>query len=80
MTILVQGFSIDDAYTIEQLDAIEDLSKALNPTDSLFEDLPKIHLNEKQERSIHADTDNYADGTARQTGFCRAAHASCAAA
>ena len=35
---------------------------------------------EKQERSIHADTDNYADGTARQTGFCRAAHASCAAA
>lgn len=46
------GFSIDDAYTIEQLDAIEDLSKALNPTDSLFEDLPKIHLNEKQERSI----------------------------
>ena len=35
---------------------------------------------EKQERSIHADTDNDADGTARQTGFCRAAHASCAAA
>ena len=46
------GFSIDDAYTIEQLDVIEDLSKALNPTDSLFADLPQIHLNEKQERSI----------------------------
>ena len=46
------GFSIDDAYTIEQLDAIEDLSKTLKPTDSLFADLPQIHLNEKQERSI----------------------------
>ncbi len=46
------GFSIDDAYTIEQLDAIEDLSKTLNPTDSLFADLPQIYLNEKQERSI----------------------------
>ena len=46
------GFSIDDAYTIEQLDAIEDLSNTLKPTDSLFADLPQIHLNEKQERSI----------------------------
>ena len=50
--IYTAGFSIDDAYTIEQLDAIEDLSKTLNPTDSLFADLPQIYLNEKQERSI----------------------------
>lgn len=50
--IYTAGFSIDDAYTIEQLDAIEDLSKALKPTDSLFADLPQIYLNEKQERSI----------------------------
>ena len=35
---------------------------------------------EKQESIHDADTDNDADGTARKTGFCRAAHASCAAA
>lgn len=46
------GFGIDKAYTIEALDALEDVSEALMPTDALFDDLPEIHLNEKQERSI----------------------------
>ena len=46
------GFKIDEAYTIEALDALEDISKALKPTDSLFSDYPGIRLNEKQERSI----------------------------
>ena len=46
------GFRIDEAYTIEALDALDDVSKALKPTDSLFSDYPEIRLNEKQERSI----------------------------
>ena len=46
------GFAIEDAYTIEKLDKIEDLSGTLKPTDSLFLSLPEIHLNERQEKSI----------------------------
>lgn len=46
------GFSSDEAYTIEELDAVEDLLGTLKPTDALFADLPEIHLNEKQEKSI----------------------------
>lgn len=46
------GFTIDDAYTIEELDALEDIHSALKPTDELFSDYPEIRLNEKQERSI----------------------------
>lgn len=46
------GFGIDEAYTIEALDALDDISKALKPTDSLFSDYPELRLNEKQERSI----------------------------
>ena len=46
------GFDIDEAYTIEALDALDDISQALNPTDSLFTGYPEIRLNEKQERSI----------------------------
>lgn len=46
------GFSIDEAYTIDELDALPDIEKSLLPTDSLFGNLPAIHLNEKQERSI----------------------------
>lgn len=46
------GFSIDEAYTLDELDKITDLSGTLKPTDALFSDLPEIHLNEKQEKSI----------------------------
>lgn len=46
------GFAIEDAYTIEKLDEIEDLSGTLKSTDSLFLSLPEIHLNERQEKSI----------------------------
>lgn len=46
------GFRVADAYSIERLDAMEDISAALLPTDKLFSDHPAIHLNEKQERSI----------------------------
>ncbi|MBQ3124174.1 MAG: tRNA pseudouridine(55) synthase TruB [Clostridia bacterium] len=46
------GFSIDEAYTIDELDNIPNLSGTLKPTDSLFSDFPEIHLNEKQEKSI----------------------------
>lgn len=46
------GFSIDEAYTIEQLDETDNLIGTLKPTDALFSDLPEIHLNEKQEKSI----------------------------
>ncbi|MGN0162419.1 MAG: tRNA pseudouridine(55) synthase TruB [Candidatus Ornithomonoglobus sp.] len=46
------GFKISQAYTVERLRAMEDPEAALIPTDSLFKELPKIHLNEKQERSI----------------------------
>lgn len=46
------GFAIEDAYTIDELDKLEDLSGTLKTTDSLFLSLPEIHLNEKQEKSI----------------------------
>ncbi len=46
------GFKIDEAYTIEALDALDDAREALKPTDSLFSDYPEIRLNEKQEKSI----------------------------
>lgn len=46
------GFVIEDAYTIDELDKLKDLSGTLKTTDSLFLSLPEIHLNEKQEKSI----------------------------
>ena len=46
------GFSIDNAYTLEELEVAEDLEATLYPTDSLFAYMPEIHLNEKQEKSI----------------------------
>lgn len=46
------GFAIEDAYTIDELDKLEDLSGTLKTTDSLFLSLPEIQLNEKQEKSI----------------------------
>ena len=49
---MTAGFTIDEAYTIEELDALEDIKTALKPTDELFCDLDKIVLNEKQEKSI----------------------------
>lgn len=45
-------FSIEDAYTLDELDEIRDLSVTLKPTDTMFYDLPAITLNEKQEKSI----------------------------
>ncbi len=56
MTNLVRtqtaGFTLDKAYTIDELDALSDLSVAVLPTDSLFSHLPAITLNEKQGKSI----------------------------
>ena len=56
MTDLVRtqtaDFTLDKSYTIEELDALSDLSVAVLPTDSLFMHLPAIILNEKQEKSI----------------------------
>lgn len=46
------GFAIEEAYTIDELDKLEDLSGTLKTTDSLFLSLPEIQLNEKQEKSI----------------------------
>lgn len=46
------GFAIEDAYTIDELDKLEDLLETLKTTDSLFLSLPEIQLNEKQEKSI----------------------------
>lgn len=46
------GFSLENSYTVEELENMEDLSEAVLPTDSLFSDLPAIYLNEKQEKSI----------------------------
>ena len=46
------GFAIEDAYTIDELDKLEDFSGTLKTTDSLFLSLPEIQLNEKQEKSI----------------------------
>ena len=46
------GFSVSDAYTIDMLDDMNDISRAVIPVDRLFSDLPKIRLNPNQERSI----------------------------
>lgn len=46
------GFSIDNAYSIDELREMPDIEKAIIPTDELFSHLPAIYLNEKQERSI----------------------------
>lgn len=46
------GFSIDDAYTLEELDNTDDMQGTLKPTDTLFSDLPAIYLNKKQETSV----------------------------
>ena len=50
--IAAAGFTIDNAYTIEALDALSDKTEALIPTDRLFMDYPAIHLNENQEKII----------------------------
>ena len=56
MTALVRtgtcGFSLEDAYTLGELESMEEPERVIIPTDSLFSDLPAIELNEKQERSI----------------------------
>lgn len=46
------GFSIDEAVTLDELEAMENPADVLIPTDRLFGSYPEIHLNEKQERSI----------------------------
>lgn len=46
------GFDIEDAYTVAELDAMENPETVLIPTDKLFSGLPAIHLNAKQEKSI----------------------------
>lgn len=46
------GFEIEEAHTIEELEQCESPEALLRSTDSLFADLPEIHLNEKQEKSI----------------------------
>ncbi len=46
------GFTADKAYTIEEIDALEDKGEALLPTDKLFHRYEAISLNEKQTRSI----------------------------
>lgn len=46
------GFKADEAHTIEELEAMENAFDAVIPTDSLFSQLPRIDLNEKQEKSI----------------------------
>lgn len=46
------GFDIAEAHTLEELEAMDDVSTAVIPTDRLFSQLPRIDLNEKQEKSI----------------------------
>ena len=46
------AFEIKDAYTFEQLEKEENIYSLLMPVDELFSDLPQIHLNKKQEKSI----------------------------
>lgn len=48
----LSGFDITEAHTIEELENMEQPEAALLATDSLFTDMPRIQLNEKQERSI----------------------------
>lgn len=46
------GFKIEEAHTIEELEETEKAFEAVIPTDRLFSQLPRIDLNEKQEKSI----------------------------
>lgn len=46
------GFDIAEAHTLEELEAMDDVSTVVIPTDRLFSQLPRIDLNEKQEKSI----------------------------
>lgn len=50
--VATAGFTIDNAYTIEDIDMAEDKGGLLLPTDKLFESYKAINLNEKQTRSI----------------------------
>ena len=46
-------FKIENAYTPEQLSELADrLEDIIIPTDRMFAEFPKIHLNDKQKRSI----------------------------
>ncbi len=49
---MTAGFDLSNAYTIEEIDALEDKSSVLLATDKLFESYKAIKLNEKQTRSI----------------------------
>lgn len=46
------GFTAEEARTIDELEAMENAFDAVIPTDRLFDKLPRIDLNEKQEKSI----------------------------
>lgn len=46
------GFNLDEAHTLSEIEALERPEDLLIPVDSLFSDMPKIVLNDKQERSI----------------------------
>ncbi len=50
--VATAGFTIDNAYTIDEIDALENKCGVLIPTDKLFESYRAISLNEKQTRSI----------------------------
>ena len=46
-------FKIENAYTPERLSELADrLEDIIIPTDRMFAEYPKIHLNDKQKRSI----------------------------
>lgn len=48
-------FTIEESHTLDQLAKMKEegtLSDAVTPVDALFEEYPKIELNEKQTRSI----------------------------
>ncbi len=46
------GFTAEEARAIDELEAMENAFDAVIPTDRLFDKLPRIDLNEKQEKSI----------------------------
>lgn len=46
------GFTAEEARAIDDLEAMENAFDAVIPTDRLFDKLPRIDLNEKQEKSI----------------------------
>ena len=46
------GFDLDEAHTLSEIEALERPEDLLIPVDSLFSNMPKIVLNDKQERSI----------------------------